>query len=105
MQKELSMYVFSCTTTYGPLGPKFRATLLARAQDKIDVFGIFCKPRLCYTSHSKRTIHRSWAAETTNGPLGHGPFGPVVGFGAHVQEKVYVIGVFVNPDVHVDPSL
>ena len=35
------MYVFICTTAYGPLGPKFRATLLARAQEKNYVFGIF----------------------------------------------------------------
>ena len=31
--------------------------------------------------------------------------GPIIRFVAHAQEKVFVIGVFVNPEVHVDPNV
>ena len=71
MQKGLSMYVFSSSTTaynYGPLGPLVLPP--GACSGKMLCHWYFCKFRLCYTSHSKRTTYRSSAAQTTYGPVG-----------------------------------
>ena len=99
------MYVFICTTAYGPLGPKFGATLLARVQEKIGVFGIFVNPDYVIYISFQKNYPQVLGCRNHKWPTGPWATGPVVGFGAHVQEKVYVIGVFVNPDVHVDPNV